>query len=53
MWYILILYFVGMFFWNVFTKEYEEEDEGEAQLFLDTFCPMVGIALSAILGLFF
>ena len=53
MWYILILYFVGIFFYNVFAKDYDEGEEGEAELFIDTFVPMVGIAFSAILGLFF
>ncbi len=53
MWYILILYFVGVFFWNIYVKEYDENEEGEAQLFIDTFFPILGIAVSAILGLFF
>jgi hypothetical protein len=53
MWYILILYFVGIFFYNVFVEDYDEGEEGEAQLFVDTFFPMLGIAASAILGLFF
>lgn len=53
MWYILILYFVGIFFYNVFVKEYDDSEEGETELFVDTFVPMLGVAISAILGLFF
>ena len=53
MWYFLILYFVGIFFYNVFVEDYDDNEEGEAQLFIDTFWPMAGIAFSAILGLFF
>ena len=53
MWYILILYFVGIFCWNVFVEDYDESEESEAELFLNTFLPMVGIAASAMLGLFF
>lgn len=53
MWYILILYFVGVFFWNIFVEDYGEGEESEAQLFIDTFFPMLGVAVSAILGLFF
>lgn len=25
MWYILILYFVGVFFWNIYVKEYDDD----------------------------
>jgi hypothetical protein len=53
MWYILILYFVGVFFWNVFVGDYDESEESEAELFLNTFLPILGIAVFAILGLFF
>ena len=53
MWYILILYFVGRFFYNMFMEDYAEGEESEAQLFIDTFFPMLGIAISAILGLLF
>jgi hypothetical protein len=50
MWYVLILYFVGVFFWNIFI---EDCDENETELFLNTFLPIIGVAISAILGLFF
>ena len=53
MWYVLILYFVAIFCWNVFVEEYEDNEESEAQLFLNTFYPVFGIAAAAILGLIF
>ena len=53
MWYILILYFVGIFCWNVFVEEYDDSEESEAELFTNTFLLIMGIAASAILGLFF
>ena len=53
MWYVLILYFVSMFFRNIFIKDYDENDDSEVEIFKDTFYPILGIALSAILGLFF
>ena len=53
MWYVLILYFVTVFVWNVFVEDYDENEESEAELFLNTFLPIAGIAVSAILGLFF
>lgn len=51
MWYILILYFAGVFFWNMYIKEYD--DEFEAEMMKDICYPIFGIAISAILGLFF
>ena len=51
MWYILILYFVGIFFWNVYIEEYENENELE--MIKDICYPMLGVTASAILGLFF
>lgn len=53
MWYILILYFVGIFFWNICIKEYDDDDEFEAEMMKDICCPVLYIAASAILGLFF
>ena len=29
MWYILILYFAGVFFWNMYIKEYDDDCEIE------------------------
>ena len=52
MWYILILYFVGIFFWNICVKEYDD-DEFEVEMMKDICYPIFGIAASAILGLFF
>ena len=52
MWYVLILYFVGIFFWNICVKEYDDDDF-EVEMMKDICCPIVGIAASAILGLFF
>lgn len=51
MWYILILYFVGIFFWNMYVEE--SEDETEIEMVKDVCYPILGIAASAILGLFF
>ena len=52
MWYILILYFVSIFFWNIYVKEYDD-DEPEIEMVKDMCYPIFGIAVSAILGLFF
>ena len=52
MWYILILYFVGVFFWNIYVKEYDDDDF-EIEMIKDVCYPMLGVAVSAILGLFF
>ena len=52
MWYILILYYVGIFFWNLCFEEYDE-DETEVEMMKDICYPIVGIAVSAILGLIF
>lgn len=51
MWYILILYFAGVFFWNIYVKEYD--DGCEIEMLKDVCYPMLGVAASAILGLFF
>ena len=51
MWYILILFFVGIFFWNLYIKEYE--DETEVEMMIDICWPIIGITISAILGLIF
>ena len=51
MWYILILFFVGIFFWNLCIKEYE--DEAEVEMMIDICWPIIGITISAILGLIF
>ena len=51
MWYILILYFAGIFFWNIYVKEYD--DDCGIEMLKDVCYPMLGIATSAILGLFF
>ena len=51
MWYFLILYFVGIFFWNLCIKECE--DETEVEMMIDICWPIIGITISAILGLFF
>ena len=62
MWYILILFFVGVFFWNLCVKEYEDEwdisvneyeDETEVEMVKDICYPIIGISVSAILGLIF
>ena len=53
MWYILILYFVAIFFWNITVEEYANDDEGELKLFLNTILPPFAIAACAILGLVF
>ena len=52
MWYILLLYFVGVFFWNIYVKEYDDDD-CEIKMIKDVCYPMLGVAASAILGLFF
>ena len=52
MWYILILYFAGIFFWNIYVKEYDDDDF-EIEMIKDVCHPMLGVAFSAILGLFF
>ena len=51
MWYILILYFAGVFFWNMYIKEYD--DDCEIEMIKDVCYPMLGVAVSAILGLIF
>ena len=51
MWYVLILYFVGIFFWNIYIEECE--DETEVEMMKDICYPIFGIVASAILGLFF
>ena len=53
MWYILILYFAGIFFWNICIKEYDDDDKFEAEMMIDICWPIIGITISAILGLFF
>ena len=52
MWYILILYFAGIFFWNIYVKEYDDDD-CEIEMIKDVCTPMLGVAVSAILGLIF
>ena len=49
--YLLILYFVGLLFYNLSFKNYDEIENGELKLMIDTYGPLIGIALSAIIGI--
>lgn len=51
MWYILIIYFVGIFFWNIYAKEYD--DENKVEKIKDIFFPILGVIVSVILSLIF
>lgn len=47
MWYVLILYYAGLYLYNVLFKEITSE----LQVFFDTMIPIAGIIVVSILGL--
>ena len=49
--YFLILYFTALLFYNLGFKDYDETEDGELKLIIDTYGPLIGIALSAIVGI--
>jgi hypothetical protein len=53
MWYVLILFFAILLYWNIFVEDRGDEEIGEMEAFLDIVLPIAGIAISAILGLIF